>query len=133
MRQICLAEFDSEFETTSTFCAHGQIANGVEMTRASALKMLFIAGFSMVVATSASAQLSQNQNLAQLGLEPTIKVIPSPEIKEQKPAAVVPTQCVCTLQYDPVCGRVRGANEVTFSNACQARCVDAVIVRRGAC
>jgi hypothetical protein len=53
--------------------------------------------------------------------------------KSTKPAVTVPQQCVCTMEYDPVCGRTRGGNEASYSNPCQARCAGATVIKRGRC
>ena len=37
--------------------------------------------------------------------------------------------CVCTLQYDPVCG----CNQKTYSNACAAECAGIREYRKGPC
>ncbi len=37
--------------------------------------------------------------------------------------------CVCTLQYDPVCG----CNNKTYGNACQAGCAGITSYTNGAC
>lgn len=37
--------------------------------------------------------------------------------------------CVCTMQYDPVCG----CNNKTYSNACVAECAGIKTYRKGAC
>ncbi|TAE25142.1 MAG: hypothetical protein EAZ91_19660 [Cytophagales bacterium] len=39
------------------------------------------------------------------------------------------TNCVCTAQYDPVCG----CNKKTYSNACDAACNGIAVVSKGAC
>lgn len=39
------------------------------------------------------------------------------------------SNCVCTLQYDPVCG----CNNVTYGNACQAGCANIEVVSKGEC
>ena len=37
--------------------------------------------------------------------------------------------CVCTLQYDPVCG----CNNKTYGNACAANCAGITSYTNGAC
>lgn len=37
--------------------------------------------------------------------------------------------CVCTLQYDPVCG----CNNKTYSNACAAECAGIKVYQKGPC
>jgi len=37
--------------------------------------------------------------------------------------------CVCTLQYDPVCG----CNGITYGNACGAECNGITDYKQGAC
>ncbi|MDQ3142116.1 MAG: hypothetical protein M3Q56_07705 [Bacteroidota bacterium] len=37
--------------------------------------------------------------------------------------------CVCTLQYDPVCG----CNNKTYGNACQANCAGIKEFTKGEC
>ena len=49
------------------------------------------------------------------------------------PAVTLPRQCICTMEYDPVCGRAPDGSEATFSNACRARCAGATVIRRGPC
>jgi hypothetical protein len=49
------------------------------------------------------------------------------------PALTLPRQCICTMEYDPVCGRTVDGVEITFSNPCRARCAGATVIRRGAC
>jgi hypothetical protein len=49
------------------------------------------------------------------------------------PALTLPRQCICTMEYDPVCGRTAEGVEVTFSNPCRARCAGATVIRRGGC
>lgn len=49
------------------------------------------------------------------------------------PAVTPPRHCICTTEYNPVCGRTPGGVEFTFSNPCRARCVGATVIRRGPC
>lgn len=51
----------------------------------------------------------------------------------QQPSAMPPHQCICTMEYNPVCGRTADGIELTFSNPCRARCAGAAIIRRGPC
>ncbi len=37
--------------------------------------------------------------------------------------------CVCTMQYDPVCG----CNNKTYSNACAAECAGIKVYTKGPC
>jgi len=37
--------------------------------------------------------------------------------------------CICTLQYDPVCG----CNNITYGNACQAECSGITDFKPGEC
>jgi len=43
----------------------------------------------------------------------------------EKPVA----DCVCTMQYDPVCG----CNNKTYSNACAAECAGIKVYTKGPC
>jgi hypothetical protein len=49
------------------------------------------------------------------------------------PAVEVPRQCICTMEYNPVCGRTPNGAEITFSNPCRARCAGATAIRPGPC
>jgi hypothetical protein len=44
-------------------------------------------------------------------------------VEKQKP------DCVCTMQYDPVCG----CNKKTYSNACAANCAGITSFEKGEC
>jgi hypothetical protein len=92
------------------------------MTIALTVKVLVIATCGLAVIAGASAQSTPPT------LEGTIKVHPSPQLQTQ-----VPANCVCTMQYDPVCGRVGSGIETTYSNACVARCAGATEIRPGPC
>jgi heat shock protein HslJ len=41
----------------------------------------------------------------------------------------IKADCVCTTQYDPVCG----CNNVTYGNACNAACANIEVVSKGEC
>jgi hypothetical protein len=56
-----------------------------------------------------------------------------PRLDSMTPAVTVPKQCICTMEYDPVCGRTRDGNAATYSNPCQARCAGATVITRGRC
>ena len=56
-----------------------------------------------------------------------------PSAPRVEPALTLPRQCVCTMEYDPVCGRTGQGVDTTFSNPCRARCAGATVIRRGAC
>jgi hypothetical protein len=73
---------------------------------------------------------AQSLSLTPPRLEPTIKVHPGPQIQNQ---TQVPVNCVCTMQYDPVCARIGSGTEATYSNACVARCAGATEIRPGPC
>jgi hypothetical protein len=65
-------------------------------------------------------------------LEGTIKVYPTPQVQPQAPAGAS-AACVCTQQYDPVCGRIGQSAWMTYSNACVAACAGATEINRGPC
>lgn len=44
-----------------------------------------------------------------------------------------PRQCICTMEYNPVCGRTADGAILTFSNPCRARCAGATVIRPGLC
>ncbi len=54
-------------------------------------------------------------------------------IVEKKVQPPKDAMCICTAQYDPVCGRAANGRMTTYSNACRAGCDNARIVRKGAC
>jgi hypothetical protein len=94
------------------------------MTIALTVKVLVIAACGLAVIAGASAESTPPT------LEGTIKVHPSPQVQGQ---TQVPANCVCTMQYDPVCARVGSGTETTYSNACVARCAGATEIRPGPC
>ena len=86
------------------------------------VKALAIAACGLAAIAGASAQSTPPT------LEGTIKVHPSPQVQNQ---TQVPATCVCTAQYDPVCARIGSGIEMTYSNACVARCAGATEIRPG--
>lgn len=107
------------------------------MNITSTLKILVLASLSLSIAVGASAQhvppLVVQEPMPLMptqSLEPVLKPHPAPELKFETPVA---TQCVCTMQYEPVCARRQDGSETTYSNACQAQCARATVTRRGRC
>jgi hypothetical protein len=49
------------------------------------------------------------------------------------PAAAEDGTCVCTMEYNPMCGRTGDGVRKTFSNECLAMCENAEIVGLGPC
>ena len=49
--------------------------------------------------------------------------------KTNKCAEAPKADCVCTMQYDPVCG----CNNKTYSNACVAQCAGIKDYKKGEC
>ena len=49
------------------------------------------------------------------------------------PAASEDGACVCTMEYNPICGQTGDGTRKTFSNECLAMCEKAEIVALGAC
>ena len=43
--------------------------------------------------------------------------------------AIVNEDCICTMQYDPVCG----CDDVSYSNQCAANCAGVDVVSQGEC
>lgn len=41
--------------------------------------------------------------------------------------------CFCMELYQPVCAKLPGGEEKTFSNACFAKCAKATVVHEGPC
>ena len=41
--------------------------------------------------------------------------------------------CFCMELYQPVCGKLPGGEEKTFSNACFAKCAKSTVVHQGPC
>jgi hypothetical protein len=103
----------------------------VGMTSFSTSRILAPIAFGLFVTTGVLAQVAPPA--LKPTLELTIKVHPTPEVKIGTPAVIVPSKCICTAQYDPVCARTRSGNTAVFSNACRARCADATVVARGKC
>jgi hypothetical protein len=67
-------------------------------------------------------------------LEPTLKVFPAPKIEPQpQPVAPGMAECICTMQYDPVCALGSDGLWRTYSNPCQADCAGATQFTRGPC
>ncbi len=44
-----------------------------------------------------------------------------------------PNQCICTMEYMPVCGMTQEGEFKTFSNKCQLKCAGAKFVSKGEC
>lgn len=84
--------------------------------------------FALAAVSAATAQQPPQLKLQPPTLEPTIKVFPTPKLQPSNPAT-----CICTTQYDPVCGRMPNGTRLTFSNACNARCAGVTIIARGRC
>ncbi len=89
-------------------------------------------GLSLGMAGTAVAQSTLNP-LPAPTLEPTIKVYPSPEVVTPDPGGAVARQCVCTMQYEPVCARNPDGTQTTYSNSCQAACANATPIWLGPC
>lgn len=58
---------------------------------------------------------------------------PAITVDGTRPPEPPAADCICTMEYDPVCARTPDGTERTFANPCQARCAAATIIRRGQC
>ena len=104
------------------------------------MRILALSVGSLSLASGVSAQSAPSQPPPSQVMEsppprlaPPLRVPPAPQAETEKPAQIVPQQCICTMEYAPVCARTRDGTEATYSNACRARCVGATVIRQGAC
>jgi hypothetical protein len=44
-------------------------------------------------------------------------------------AAIQDENCICTMEYEPVCG----CDENTYANSCSAKCVGIEVISEGEC
>lgn len=56
----------------------------------------------------------------------------SPRLRLAAETDTIAPGCICTMEYNPVCGRLADGY-LTFSNPCRARCAHAEIVHMGMC
>jgi hypothetical protein len=45
----------------------------------------------------------------------------------------VKNNCICTMEYAPVCGKNKKGEEETYSNNCSAKCAGVTVVYKGKC
>ena len=99
-----------------------------------AAEMVLPCGFAVVGLCILIALLGAASVLVQEGnISPAPAAERSWAVDPAMASMMPPRQCICTMEYDPVCGRTTDGNLSNFGNPCRARCARATVLARGRC